>query len=241
MELIFICPKCEFQFKGEDLKCSFSKCDYEIRHDIPLIETVVDSYNSSLKHYSDNNIIKAFNVLDSNIYIYPFIKKPLELGYYLSLEIGEYDKCSQYLNSLKTSLEISDYNDKVNLLNSHINIYNRILENDSDLIIRNNLSVIHLYLVYLKAIKKNEGKILKKLFKNNLFKKMTEMYLDLNNLLENKDFYIREINEYINGNFAFNELDTCIEKADIELSEKLKASQKLLNKSIAKSKITFEE
>ena len=147
MGLILICPKCNKIISGR----SCSECDYRINNEEILLEKVINEYNKALQLAKHKRLLEAWNIIRNAVIVFPYIVKPLEFAFYLSIEVGEYQQANNYFNQIKSYLTIETQQDMKDLLLKNVNVYNDILNNNFvDYNNLEDLSYVHLILLKLK-------------------------------------------------------------------------------------------
>lgn len=149
MEEIIICPQCNNIIYSE--KCNL--CNYIISKDNLLIDIVHSEYNKALLLLDNKGIMEAWEKMKDAIMIFPYLLIPLKFCFYLSLEVGEYQMSIEYLNQLKPLMKEEEYINLLKLLSGNIKIYNSILINISTGYSIDELSYIHLHLLFLQRNK----------------------------------------------------------------------------------------
>jgi len=163
MEYInIICPRCK-HLNGNTNKCE--SCKYGIGEDNILLDIVLADYNQALRLISNRNIVRAKDCIKRNITAYPFSFEALNLAFLLGVETGEYEFAQEMLLQLKPRIAAEEYSALNSYLKSDVEMYNALVthKRTTEPISYNNLSLFHLYLIFLKSEDVNSSVILKRL------------------------------------------------------------------------------
>ena len=156
MELSIICPKCSTLFKSEDKSCHKSECNYSLNleNQFFLYDENMKSFYNAVGLLKDKRLLDSWELLKNKFFLYPFIKEYIELGFYLSIAFGEYDFSKKFLSILKKITQKGEYQKNKKILKDNIMLNNNIInetylkDNSLD---NDQLSISHLYLLFLKA------------------------------------------------------------------------------------------
>ena len=132
-----------------------------------LATTVVLAYNRALELTEKKHIIKAWEQVRTHLQIYPYIFEFLKLALWLAIENGDYEDAFKILKRLQPVISKEDYQDNNTILKSHIEIYNEIISGkfDYDSIEQVELSIHHLYILFLQKKKDKQTHVLNKIKK----------------------------------------------------------------------------
>lgn len=170
MELTIFCPQCSNLYEDLNDCCHNESCDYNINDNNQyfLYNHTLNSYHIILNLLKEKKVYDAWLNLKENIFYFPFIKECNELGFYLSIMFGDYSFSQRCLSSLKNNIDDKQYNGLKDLLVDNLKINNNIISNmylNKDDIYNDQLTVSHLYLLFLKANDEDKKDIVKLIYK----------------------------------------------------------------------------
>jgi len=159
-----LCPNCKDKLLVDN-QCQ--QCDYNTKYDQFLITNLLSSYNLSINLISQKRIVEAWEELQKHLNQYPFIIDYLNLAFILSLINGDYNVSAMILKRLKTVINDKEYQEYFSLLNTNIEVYNKIVNEKCDLetIEDYNLSLFHFYILFLQNKGENKSNILREINK----------------------------------------------------------------------------
>lgn len=184
MEKSLICPNCR-----KLISKSCENCGYDSANDRNLINIVISEYNYAIKKVKNKQYEIAFNRLSEAIIIYPYSILPLYFQLSLSIELGYYQEAIKYLNQLKNYFSKDKYDEILELIKKHVNIYNQI-KNDNSSIIERDLCKSYAHKKLIKSKEKdkikNNWKFFNYVSKSNLLYILIILSISILFILKNK-------------------------------------------------------